>query len=167
MGYCNKTTDLKIRGTYLKQSVPDTLNLNLDEMVLIPYEKINEELFKVGLKVPILAINIHASNRVKFLNALGANAEIEEAIITSGRPGGVQERTIGKTFRERFEKRLEKYCKYPKSLYTGDDDTVVTTDVYDGHLLIAPAGGALWSHCADHSGDADQKYIFESDGSDY
>lgn len=146
MAYCNTTTDLKQRGVYLSKNVPATLNFDFSAMVNQGAAIIDGELFNALVKVPVAVGYTNALLRLKYLNALFVNAEIEKAFSSTGAPGGSNVRTIGETFREEFWRILKTYTDNPESLFAGDDDT----DAYQADYLKR-ASRLPWSYTDENS----------------
>ena len=121
--YCNADTggDLFQRGMFLNKNVDKSSNLDLSALCVYVANHINEKLDKHGLKVPLTNSNFTcALNRLRFLNALGVNEEIETSIITRMQVGKPTKESASERFQSKYLRILEGYQKDIISLFAGD-----------------------------------------------
>jgi hypothetical protein len=96
--------------------------------------------------------------RLKYLNALGAVAEICKGLTTRGDPTGAKKENIGKQLREEFdtllggtEKYKDGYCDWPDSILA--EEVAAGTDVssaFTGDKIIKP--DSSWNTVTDLDG---------------
>lgn len=159
--YCNATTDLQQRGTYLKKNIStitSQTNWDLEQMVLNAADYIDVKLYSAGISVPVATKHTNARRRLRYLNALLVNAWIERALGNVANPAGANARLTGEIFKENFDKELQIHLDEPRSLFVKDSATV-DSDTYTDRVLARPSGNLLYSYTEDNSIDP----VFEID----
>jgi len=155
MAYCNTTTDIKTRGAYVSKNVPNTLNLDVDEFVDMIADEIDAELSSVGVIVPVNTTTFPiAGRRLKHLNALGVNAEIQDAIATSTSALMSRENvSSGSYFRKLYRSRLNLFKENPRlALFAGEDDSLIAS-AFNSNQPVRPKSSVVWSYNAENVSD--------------
>jgi hypothetical protein len=146
MAYCNITTDLKQYGIYINRSAPTTTNTDWELYVNKAFRRINAELFKAGIRVPVSPAFPSAWDRLRHLNALGAIVEIEKAVASRGNPGGFGAQTVSDKYSMEFDETLKGYVEFPRSLFAEEETAGVDLSAaFGANETIAPESATAWS----------------------
>jgi len=133
LAYCNITTDLKIRGRYVNSNITPTIfsDDKLNEIVAFVCDIIHAKLYKAGITTLPIVASTHpgAYRRLKHLNALGANAEIEKALRDRAYASDSTVEDVGAILESQFYALLEIYESMPASLFADDVDSSPIGDV--------------------------------------